>query len=298
MRLLQSAALLRSYFLLPHRLLNRSFARLTGREHPRWAVDAAIRLWARRDGIDLDEFEARRFTSIDDFFLRRLRPGARPIGPGIVSPVDGHVVATGALPDGDVGGTEIVVKGHRMSLSRIVNGARDGRPLHALPLEPYRGGHYAVIFLSPRGYHRIHMPVSGVIRAWQWLPGRFFPQNDRALQRIARIYERNERVVLRAELPRGPEFLMVLVGASLVGGIHVDGADIEPLQSGRGPRGADGADAWARTCKLPRHKGDEIAHFRFGSTIVLVWPRGVGAPLSLQPGTEVRMGQTLYEFAG
>lgn len=290
MNLLQSAALLRSYFLLPHRLLNHGFAQLCVQKKPRWAVDAAVRLWARRAHIDLAEFEDRRFDSIEDFFLRRLRPGARPLGPGFVSPVDGHLVAAGPLD----AATTLHIKGRPMSLSRVVNGVRAGQPLHALPLESYRGGHYAVIFLSPRGYHRIHMPTAGVIKAWQWIPGRFFPQNDRALQRIARVYERNERVVLRAELPRGPEFLMVLVGASLVGGIHVEGVDIERLQSGAGLLRGEPDLEWARSCKLPRKKGEELGHFRFGSTIVLLFPRGFGQPLTMLLGTEIKMGETLY----
>jgi phosphatidylserine decarboxylase len=281
MSFLQSAALLRGYFLLPHRLLNRGFARLCTRRRPRFAVQAAIALWTRRAGLELSDFEPGPWSSVQEFFLRRLRPGARPIEPGFVSPVDGHVVGAGPLH----AGTQIDVKGRRLSLLRVVNG-RDGvADSSSLPLDAYIGGHYVVLFLSPRGYHRMHMPVSGVINAWRWLPGRFFPQNVRALSRIDGVYERNERVVLRCAPRTGGEFLMVLVGASLVGGIAVDGIDLDTLQR-------DGGSSRLHSCELSRQKGQELGHFRFGSTVILLWPAGT-APLAPRVGDDVRMGQTL-----
>jgi phosphatidylserine decarboxylase len=281
MSLLQNAALLRSYFLLPHRLLNRGFAQIVTRRRPRWAVQAAIALWTRRAGLDLSDFEPGPFASIQEFFLRRLRPGARPIADGFVSPVDGHVVCAGPLQKD----TRIDVKGRRLSLHRVLNGRKNLTDSPTLDLDSYIGGHYAVLFLSPRGYHRMHMPISGVITGWRWLPGRFFPQNERALSRISGVYERNERVVLRCARPSGQGFLMVLVGASLVGGIAVDGIDLESLQR-------SGGESRLHPCELVRQKAQELGHFRFGSTVILFWPAGT-APLAVRVGDDVRMGQTL-----
>jgi phosphatidylserine decarboxylase len=272
---MKNPALLRAYRFLPQRLLNRSFAELTALRRPRWAVDAAVRGWAALERIDLGDFEDRPYESIDDFFLRRLRPGARPVGPGFVSPVDGRVLASGRLSRS----SELCVKGQRLSLERVVNAG-----LHELDLAPYDGGSFAVVFLSPRGYHRVHAPEAGVLHDVRWIPGRYFPQNEVALDHIPRIYERNERAVLRCALADGREYLLVMVGASLVGGIHLEGL----------PR-----ERWVRRGATPiaraHEKGAEIGHFAFGSTVVVLLPAGLStAPAALG---EVRMGETLFGLA-
>jgi phosphatidylserine decarboxylase len=265
---------LRAYELLPQRLVNRSVARITAIERPRWAVDAAVRSWVRAERIELDQFEARRFVSLDDFFLRRLRPGARPLGAGFVSPVDGRVLAAGTLSRT----TELVVKGQRLSLERIVNAG-----IHDRDLSAYEGGSYAVVFLSPRGYHRVHLPADGWLRDASWIPGRFFPQNEDALSHIPGVYERNERAVLGCSLAAGSDYLLVMVGASLIGGIHL--ADL-PRDRWVGPNPTELARRHA--------KGDEIGHFAFGSTVVVLLPAGVARRLPALG--EVRMGQTLFEL--
>lgn len=270
----RSRAFLRSYAFLPHRLMNRGLARVTAATRPSWAVDRAIAAWARRDGIDLSDFEARRFESLDDFFLRRLRPGARPIGEGFVSPADGNVVGAGTLRRD----RPLCIKGQRLSLERVVNAG-----VHDLDLSDYDGGSYAVVFLTPRGYHRVHMPIDGEVVDVRWIPGRYFPQNEDALQHIPRVYERNERAVLRCRAHAGFEFLLVMVGASLIGGIHLRAARVDAWRHA----GATQLSARAR-------KGEEIGHFAFGSTVAVLLPRGVAMPAKL--GAEVRMGQTLLNL--
>jgi phosphatidylserine decarboxylase len=265
-------ALLKSYGALPHHLINRGLARLTSARRPAWAVQAAIRAWSNLAHISLDDFESRRFESVDDFFLRRLRGGARPLHEGVVSPADGVLVDAGSLDRGRT----LWVKGQALSTARIVNAG-----LHDFDLEPYTGGSYAVVFLTPRGYHRIHMPCDGVLRDVRWIPGRFFPQNETALQHIPRVYERNERAVLRIGLADGRELLLVMVGASLIGGIHLRAAPREQWL-GRG----------AHTLERRYSKGDEIGHFAFGSTVVLLLPKGL-ARLT-HSGPDVRMGETLF----
>lgn len=267
----RSPAFLRSYAYLPHRLLNRGAAKLTATKRPAWAVDRAIDLWVRRERIDLADFESRRFDSLDDFFLRRLRPGARPLGPGFVAPADGNLIASGTLRLDQ----KLIVKGQRLSVDRVVNAG-----LHELDLSDYDGGSYAVIFLTPRGYHRVHMPVDGEVHDVRWIPGRYFPQNEHALEVIPRVYERNERAVLRCR-SEGREFLLVMVGASLIGGIHLAGVS---------------RNEWVKREAVPlgwrRGKGEELGHFAFGSTVVALLPRGFAAPAG--GGPEVRMGETLF----
>ena len=239
---------------------------------PRFAVAAAQQLWIRTAGIELDDSEPGPFGSLEELFLRRLRPGTRPLQSGFVSPVDGRLVAAGRL---DGASTRLRVKGRPISLDLLVNG--HGR--HALPLDVYAGGSYAVIFLSPSGYHRIHMPTDGEIIDVRWLPGRYFPQNDIALDHIDAAYERNERVVLQFS----EKLLLVLVGASLVGGIHLEAA----------PQAA-----WRRRAPLllarPVARGDEIAHFSFGSTVVVLQPAVAQLRVVPNVGTQLRMGETLF----
>lgn len=270
---LRHPAFLRSYRFLPHRLLNRSLAMLTAASRPAWAVQAAINSWSRIERIELDDFEPGPYASLDAFFLRSLRPGARPLGSGFVAPADGKLVASGSLTERSV----LTVKGQRMSLDQIVNADR-----YALDLEPYVGGVYAVVFLTPRGYHHVHMPCDGTIEDVRWIPGRFYPQNETALEHIPGVYERNERAVLRVRADAGHEFLMVMVGASLIGGIHLQAL---PRAEWTRVRVTEVGKRYA--------KGQRIGHFAFGSTVVAVLPRG--REHQLRAGAEVRMGETLFE---
>jgi phosphatidylserine decarboxylase len=187
-------------------------------------------------------------------------------------------------------GTVLPVKGERLSLERIVNGASPGVS-PAIDLSPYAGGRYAVLFLSPRGYHRIHMPFDGDLVDVRWHAGRFFPQNERALARITGVYERNERAVLRLRRasPKSEdngELLVVLVGASVVGGIELAAA---PRARWVGPAPAPLGAVYRR--------GDEIAHFTFGSTVIVLEPpegRGL-AGAGPAAGTDVRAGTRLWD---
>jgi phosphatidylserine decarboxylase len=273
----RSAAFLRSYAALPHRALNRGLARLTRARRPRAAIDAAIRIWTRLERIELEDFEPRRFESLDDFFLRRLRAGRRPLGSGFVSPADGRLLALGELSLT----RPLCIKGQRLSAHRIVNGRREDAG-DALDLAAYEGGRYAVVFLTPRGYHRVHAPCDAVLEDVRFIPGRFFPQNEDALAHIERIYERNERAVLRFSAGAAREFLLVLVGASLIGGIHLEAL-------GR----ADWVRAAPTAVQRAVSKGQEIGHFAFGSTVLVLLPGGLARPARQSPA-DVRMGETLF----
>lgn len=277
MRWHRSAAFLDAYALLPHRRLNRACAWLTAAERPRWLVARAIEAWVRAAGIDLRDFEDRAYASIDDFFLRRLRPGARPLAEGFVAPVDGVLFAAGRISLD----RPLRIKGHPISLRRLVLG-RDELDAGETALERYEGGSFAALFLTPHGYHRVHAPADLEIVDARWIPGRFFPQNEDALARIARVYERNERLTLRCRTVGG-ELLLVMVGASLVGGIRLEGF-----------ARADGARPGAVPLGRRVRKGDELGHFAFGSTVVLLVPRAVAGPARREVGARLRMGERLF----
>ncbi|HEY8380338.1 MAG TPA: archaetidylserine decarboxylase [Nannocystis sp.] len=271
MKLHRTRAFLRAYALLPHRLLGAAVRCAARRSRPRPAVQAAIALWIRRGRIDLADFEPGPWPTLEAFFLRRLRPGARPLAPGFTSPADGLVVGTGPIDQGTI----LQVKGQPLRLARVL--AADDAEIAALA-----GGRYITIFLTPDGYHRLHMPCDAAIAEIRWCPGRFFPQNTDALRTIPRIYERNERAVLRCVRPDGAVFWLVLVGASLIGGIELTGL---PRRTWATSRGLHGHRAL--------RKGDEFGHFTFGSTVVVVAPKDLLTDPSPALGDVVRVGERI-----
>ncbi len=268
MRLHRTRAFLRAYGALPHRLLGAAARALARAERPRWAVRAAIAAWVRRGAIDLSECEPGPWPSVEAFFLRRLRPGARPLAPGLVSPADGVVVGTGPIDQGTI----LQVKGAPLRLARVL-GAADGE------VAVLAGGRYLTIFLTPDGYHRLHMPCDATVAEVRWIAGRFFPQNADALRTIPRIYERNERAALRCVRDDGLEFWLVLVGASLIGGIELAGL-------ARAAWARPRPFAWGR--RLAR--GAELGWFTFGSTVVIAGPAGLFEGTGPRIGEGVRVG--------
>lgn len=271
MRLHRARAFLRFYGLLPHRLLGAGARRVARARRPAWAVQAAIRLWIRRGRIDLADCEPGPWPTLEAFFLRRLRPGARPPDPGFVSPADGLVVGSGPIDQGTI----LQVKGAPLRLSRVL--AAGEAEVAALA-----GGRYVTVFLTPHGYHRLHMPCDATVAEVRWCPGRFFPQNADALRTIPRIYERNERAALRCVRPDGAVFWLVLVGASLIGGIELAGLE-------RAGWARPGGLRWQRALR----NGDELGHFTFGSTVVIAAPRDMLDSACPEIGAAVRVGQRI-----
>ena len=273
MRLHRTRTFLRLYRYFPHRLLGRLARRLATATRPRWAVHRAIDRWISAAGIRTDEFQPGPFPSIEAFFLRRLRPGARVIAHGVVAPADGIVVGAGPISDNTI----LQIKGIPLDLRRLVTGRGP-----ALDLRPYEGGRYLTTFLTPHGYHHVHMPMACTVVDLHWVPGRAFPQNQDALQHIPRIYERNERVSLRCRTADDHEFILVLVGASLIGGIHLVGLEQRD---------------WSRPGPTPWgarfDRGAELGHFTFGSTVVLLVPPALAGPPPAT-GTHLRMGERLW----
>jgi phosphatidylserine decarboxylase len=266
--LLRHPAFFRLYPYLPHALLNGAMRAIGLIDRPEWAVELAIRAWVRRDGIDLADFAPGPWPTLEAFFLRGLRDGARPIGEGLVSPADGIVVGAGHCDRGTI----LQVKGKPISVDRLVHGSAPS----TIDLTPFES--YITIFLTPRGYHHVHCPAFARVEDVRWIPGRFFPQNEDALRHVDAIYERNERAVLRLTTPSGP-LVLVMVGASLIGGIHL--RDVA-------------RDAWVKRTPTPlaieKAKGQPLGHFTFGSTVVMLLPRTSPLP---SVGTAVRMGEQL-----
>ncbi|KGE03749.1 archaetidylserine decarboxylase [Pseudohaliea rubra] len=271
---------------LQHSVPQHALSRLTGwlaeLERPRWLKHAVIRAFVRHYGVDLDE-AARPFpeayASFNDFFTRALAPGVRPLADAaLVSPVDGAVSQSGAI-DGD---HIFQAKGRGFSLPALLGGDQERAAR-------YRGGSFATLYLSPRDYHRVHMPCDGRLQAMRYVPGRLFSVNAATAAGVDGLFARNERLVCHFEGPIGP-FALVLVGAMIVAGIETPWAGrVAPA-----PRRNTLTDYTAPPAPVNLARGEEMGRFYLGSTVILLFPpETIGWDSACAPGARVRLGMAL-----
>jgi phosphatidylserine decarboxylase len=270
--------------LLPHRLLTALMyhaTRLGFRPWKNWQ----IRWFMQRYGVDISEApsaDPNYYAHFNAFFTRPLRAGSRPLdgdAQTILCPADGVISAIGDIRAGKL----LQAKGQHYSLHTLL-GADDGRA--AL----FDGGRFATLYLSPRDYHRVHMPVAGRLREMTYIPGRLFSVNFATTRAVPRLFTRNERLVCLFDTELGP-MALILVGAMLVAGIETvwSGQQVTP------PHGQkmrtwryDGESA----IRLAR--GEEMGRFNAGSTVILLFPADrIDWLDELESGTGVRMGQGL-----
>ncbi|MFZ5653678.1 MAG: archaetidylserine decarboxylase [Pseudomonadota bacterium] len=264
--------------LLPQHALSRAAGAIADCRWP-WLRQLLIRAAIRRYGIDLSEAaetDCRRYSSFNEFFVRPLAPGARPLSGDegtLIAPADGMLSAAGALRDGQL----LQAKGHGFPVAALVGD--DGHRVRALA-----GGSFATIYLSPRDYHRVHAPLAGRLVAADYLPGRLFSVNPRTDRTLPGLYAGNERLVCWFDTAAGG-LALVLVGALLVAGIEtVWQAGYRPgLRHRRWFAGDDPAFRFRR--------GAELGRFRFGSTVILLAPPGI--TWSAVAGRGIQLGEPL-----
>jgi phosphatidylserine decarboxylase len=242
---------------------------------------ALIRWFIGRYGVNMAEAADPRpeaYQSFNDFFTRALKPGARPLASAdLVCPVDGAISQFGAI-DGD---QIFQAKGHHYSTTALVGG--DG----ALAAH-FHGGHFATLYLSPKDYHRIHMPAAGRLLRMIHVPGALFSVNPATARGVPGLFARNERVVCVFDGDHGP-WVLVLVGATIVGSMAtVWHGVVNPPRPGM-------LREWGyldQRIELPQ--GAEMGRFLLGSTVVLLFPKG---PLRFNsawaPGGAIRMGEVM-----
>jgi phosphatidylserine decarboxylase len=268
--------------LLPRKRLSRALGRVASASAPSPALRKAIDVYVRAYDVDLGEAEipAAGFRTFDEFFTRSLRPGARPIEGGegtFVSPADGKVEDVGPIEDGAL----VHVKGQEYEVGELL-----GDPADA---ERFAGGQFAVVYLSPRDYHRVHAPASGKVTTVRHVGGTLFPVNAFGVRSYPQLFARNERVAFFQQTEAHGEIASVMIGAIGVGRISVSFDPSIMTNVGRGPttQRYDGA----RAPNLAR--GDELGIFHLGSTVVLFTTRKAGALLRVTAGERVRVGQAL-----
>lgn len=308
---------------LPLRLISRTFGMLMAVELPRSVRPYVFKGYCRAFHANLEEAAEKleNYASLQQFFVRSLKAGCRPLDPNpscLVSPVDGVMLRCGQLTGPGLAVEQ--VKGHSYSLSSLLGDeSKDFKLFYANIATPDAGGHnksshvklqgnslfYCVLYLGPGDYHRVHSPADWKVLCRRHFSGSLFPVNERATRTIRSLYVGNERVVLEGTWEKG-FMALVAVGATNVGSIEVK---LEPelktnclrpslqrssLSSNR-KYGSDGSGYLVQ-------KGDEVASFNLGSTVVLVFeaPRrvrededGVGFTFSVKAGERVQMGRAL-----
>ncbi len=268
-------------YVLPHRLLSSLARALAYSDNPRlrqWLVETVT----RRFGVDLGEAansDPSSYRTFNAFFTRALKPGARVPDPdpaALVMPADGRISQCGAIEHGRI----FQAKGQSFTAAELLGDANAA--------EPFADGLFATVYLSPKDYHRVHMPWTGKLLETVHVPGRLFSVGPDAVRHVPRLFARNERLVCHFDTDFGP-MAVVMVGALLVSGV-------ETVWSGEEiPRYGD-------TVTVKDYRGedivverfDEMARFNYGSTVIVLLPAGVAelAP-QLSPESPVRLGQRL-----
>ena len=267
-------------YALPKRLLTQLAGKLAGLEGGK-ATTAVIRWFAKRYGVNMAEAanaDPASYASFNQFFTRPLAEGARPIADAdFVCPVDGAISQFGPIEFDQV----FQAKGHFYSTTALVGGDR------ALAAR-FENGDFATIYLSPRDYHRIHMPCAGRLTQMIHVPGELFSVNPATARGVPGLFARNERVVCVFEGEFGP-FVMVLVGATIVGSMAtVWHGVVNP------PRRPDIVKRGYAEGEVVLEKGAEMGRFLLGSTVVMLFPQDVlrfGSDWA--PGGPVRMGEPM-----
>ncbi|GAB2837811.1 archaetidylserine decarboxylase [Pseudoduganella ginsengisoli] len=218
------------------------------------------------------------YHSFNEFFTRALKPGARPLAKAdFICPVDGRISQFGAIDDDQI----FQAKGHHFSTTALVGG-------DAALAAKFRHGSFANLYLSPRDYHRIHMPCDGRLTRMIYVPGSLFSVNPTTARGIPGLFARNERVVCVFDTANGP-FVLVLVGATIVGSMAtVWHGVVNP------PRHADVKEWTYEDQKIVLKKGEEMGRFLLGSTVVMLFPKDqLHFNEAWQPAGPVRLGETM-----
>lgn len=256
---------------LPRVHISRAVGRLCDQPIPSGFARAVERAYCRAYQVNMDEAEGHlgSYPSFDAFFTRPLKKGARAISPDpVVSPSDGKLSCLGRVETG----SQIHVKGQLYDVAELIGDAQDA--------QRYAGGQFAVVYLAPGDYHRVHSPVDGNVTLLRGMPGDLFPVNSIGERYVPRLFVRNNRVAIAIDTERLGRVTVVMVGATIVGRISVvalPGPAVPP-----GTHVIEPSHAVAR--------GDEVGMFHLGSTAVVLLEPGV--TLTRAIGV-VRMGQSL-----
>jgi phosphatidylserine decarboxylase len=266
---------------LPKHFLSRLIARAAESKQP-WLKNMLISRAIKAFNINMQEAASDNlddYENFNAFFTRALKPGVRPIDKGqtsIVSPADGAISQAGPISKNRI----LQAKGIDYSVSRLLGDSSQARF--------YQDGSFATIYLSPKDYHRVHMPAAGKLLSSRYIPGELFSVNDKTAQALPGLFARNERLVCEFESPELGRFSLIFVGAMLVAGIETQWSGFEQPGPGTVRETDHCSDA------LQYAKGDEIGRFKFGSTVILLFPQqSIDWSQKIEPYAVVQMGEEI-----
>ena len=274
-------------YLFPKQALT-AFAGWVAGHQRGWVTTEIIRRFVRKYSVNMAEAldsNIASYASFNDFFTRALKPGARPMAAAdLICPVDGAISQFGPISGDQI----FQAKGHRYSTTALVGG-------DATLAAQFEDGSFATLYLSPKDYHRIHMPADGRLVQMIYVPGDLFSVNPTTARGVPGLFARNERVVCVFESARGPlrqNFVMVLVGATIVGSMAtVWHGVVNP------PRLPDVKTWNYADQKVTLKQGDEMGRFLLGSTVVMLFPK---ASLAFNPVWEptraIRLGESMAQY--
>ena len=272
-------------YLLPHHLLSRLAGCLANCTWS-WVKTPFITWFVKRYQVDMSqalEENPTAYSSFNDFFTRALKPDARPLDQtdgSILCPADGAISQLGKIEHGRI----FQAKGHSFSVQELLGG-------NAELAAPFQGGEFATVYLSPRDYHRVHMPLGGTLKEMIYVPGKLFSVNQTTAKNVPELFARNERVVCLFDTEAGP-MAVVLVGAMIVASVETVWAGLVAPPSRELRSTAYGQAAPSL------EKGDEMGRFKLGSTaIVLFGPDAMRWSESVKAGDSVQMGQLMGSVA-
>lgn len=268
--------------LLPRKLITLIAARFAATRNP-WIKHLLITSFIHQFRVDMTEAlnpDPKSYACFNDFFTRPLQNGARPLGDSekfVLSPADGAVSELGRIHDGRI----YQAKGQEYTATQLLGG-------NSQLAEQFRDGDFITVYLSPKDYHRLHMPVTGRLLSTQYIPGDYFSVNRATANYVPGVFARNERMVCVFETDIG-KMVFVLVGAMIVAGI-------ETVWGGGAKDGDALKDKTVETIELSA--GEEMGRFYLGSTAILLFEKNaLSWKPNLQSGAPVQMGQEIGKIS-
>ncbi|MEX2961893.1 archaetidylserine decarboxylase [Microbulbifer sp. TYP-18] len=272
-------------YLTPQRALSRA-AGVLAETRLKWIKDPFTRWFVQKYDVNMEEAleqDCTAYGTFNDFFTRALKPEARPIAGGedtLVCPADGSISQLGEIHNGRI----FQAKGRDYSLLELVGGDPE-------TAARFTGGSFATVYLSPKDYHRVHMPLAGRLQAMVHVPGQLFSVNTTTAENVPRLFARNERVVCLFDTSAGP-MAVILVGAMIVASIETVWAGLVTPYRRR-----IRTTHYGQKDQVRLERGEELGRFRLGSTVILL----LGADRvrwleALQAESPVRMGQAFGEL--
>ncbi|WP_324808461.1 archaetidylserine decarboxylase [Sphingomonas sp. LY29] len=259
-----------------------SFAGRVARSEGGALTTRLIRWFVDKYGVDMSEAadpDIASYKSFNDFFTRPLKAGARPLADAdFICPVDGAISQLGAIDDHHI----VQAKGHRFTTTELLGG-------DTALAATFRNGSFANLYLSPKDYHRLHMPCDGKLVRMVYVPGALFSVNPTTARGVPNLFARNERVVCVFESPEHGPFVMVLVGATVVGSMATVWHGVVNAKRG------GGVSTWAYDAEpVVLRKGEEMGRFLLGSTIVMLFQPGtIRFNANWAPERPVRLGEKM-----